>query len=378
MFIEKETPETLDVIVIWKNQLDELWQQFKEEDEKIKNQRLTNTYFEQYFSAIECYYKSINIIEKKRIDFSKKQESDTKYALMLTLQQKYSFLLKKLDAQCDRIMQTIEQFHTYEISCKRSDIANEYDKLKAIGMQRIALGDGEEKILSEEIKIDETVTAALRLLHKKQKPEDDRKTDPNDQKLPELNIIPFDGRFEKWQEFRDSFLEAVHKRSDITDANKLQHLKGVLRGDPQQSILNFTLANENYIAAWNMLNERYNNDFQQLSSYIRVLMVLPECYSVDELRRLRIKATSSITALRNLQQPVDSWDGWLVFVVSQKLDRESRRMWMEQVASGSGLPTWTQLYQFIECRIQTSDAEKLFSLASTRPQTPTSDINDEK
>lgn len=122
---------------------------------------------------------------------------------------------------------------------------------------------------------------------------------------------------------------------------KLKLLKSVPRSEPKEIVEK----NENYSVAWNQLNERYNNKFQISSSQFRVLMDLPVCSgSVDDLR--------SVYALQNSDCSIANWNDWLVIVVSQKLDKESRDIWMQQVASVKCFPTWKHLDEFIEGRIE--------------------------
>ncbi|XP_046415832.1 uncharacterized protein LOC124177486 [Neodiprion fabricii] len=75
---------------------------------------------------------------------------------------------------------------------------------------------------------------------------------------------------------------------------------------------------------------------------------------VDETQRIA-------RALANLKLPVEHWDVWLVFVLSERLNSESRRLWEAQLSQGDlsegtsslgSLPKCTDLIKFLERRTQ--------------------------
>ena len=59
-----------------------------------------------------------------------------------------------------------------------------------------------------------------------------------------------------------------------------------------------------------------------------------------------------ISALEKQNQNVQSWDMILVYIITQKLDKDSRRAWEASIDS-TKLPTWNQLHQFLQnrCRV---------------------------
>lgn len=68
-------------------------------------------------------------------------------------------------------------------------------------------------------------------------------------KVPAIQIGTFDGTPSKWESFRESFDQVFHVRESMPAVQKLQHLKGCLRGEAEELISNFSLTNDNYNAA---------------------------------------------------------------------------------------------------------------------------------
>lgn len=77
-------------------------------------------------------------------------------------------------------------------------------------------------------------------------------------RLPPLELPTFSGEYTEWASFADRFVSAVHKRK-IPEASKLVYLKSVLRGDAVALISEMATTDTNYMTAWNLLKETYEN-----------------------------------------------------------------------------------------------------------------------
>ncbi|GFT47216.1 DUF1758 domain-containing protein [Trichonephila clavipes] len=62
-----------------------------------------------------------------------------------------------------------------------------------------------------------------------------RNSDSTEIKLPTLSL-PFSGVIDEWLTFSDLFQAAVTNHQNLTGAQKLQYLKGVLKGDAQKIV----------------------------------------------------------------------------------------------------------------------------------------------
>ena len=63
-----------------------------------------------------------------------------------------------------------------------------------------------------------------------------------------------------WKSFKEKFEAAVHGSDSISNIEKFTYLKTYLDKSALQAIEGFTLTNENYTAAWQLLDERYRNN----------------------------------------------------------------------------------------------------------------------
>lgn len=161
----------------------------------------------------------------------------------------------------------------------------------------------------------------------------------------------------KWESFRETFEQVIHLRTSMPPVQKLQHLKSCLRGDAAEIVSNFSLTNDNYEAAWVLLQKRFNNPYELTRSHLNTLHSLPICKeSAVDLRKLLNRTSSTLLALRNLKRPVQHWDDWVVYLVTSKFDAETRKIWEQAHCGGAEFPTWEILETFIENRVRALNA----------------------
>ena len=73
-------------------------------------------------------------------------------------------------------------------------------------------------------------------------------------KLPPIKIPTFDGSLKMWPEFKSLFEAMVNKNTSISDAHKLQYLKGNLSGEAARILRN---TDTNFESAWALLVKRF-------------------------------------------------------------------------------------------------------------------------
>ncbi|CAG9137988.1 unnamed protein product [Plutella xylostella] len=79
------------------------------------------------------------------------------------------------------------------------------------------------------------------------------------QSTPRIDIPVFSGSYTQWPTFFDLYVESIHNNNLLSKCQKMQHLKGKLRGDAERLIQHLHISSENYDAAWDLLTHRYNN-----------------------------------------------------------------------------------------------------------------------
>ena len=74
--------------------------------------------------------------------------------------------------------------------------------------------------------------------------------------LPKLHIKPFDGNYLEWLTFWDSFSNAVHENTNISNVDK-NYLKGMITGEAARAISGLPMTSQNYEKAIQILKERF-------------------------------------------------------------------------------------------------------------------------
>ncbi|GFW01238.1 DUF1758 domain-containing protein [Trichonephila clavipes] len=88
-------------------------------------------------------------------------------------------------------------------------------------------------------------------------------------KLPLLSLPIFSGVTEEWLAFSDLFEVAVSNNKNLTGEQKLQYLKGSLKSDALKIVNSLSITNDNFEIAWKLLNDRYFNKREIMSSLIK-------------------------------------------------------------------------------------------------------------
>lgn len=129
-------------------------------------------------------------------------------------------------------------------------------------------------------------------------------------KLPTITLPKFDGKYEEWLSFEDSFKTLVHDNVKIPTVQKFNYLKSCLIGNAAQVIHSLTTTAENYEIAWNLLREGYSNKRIIIQNHVKALFELQVMLkeSASGLSTLLDTALRHIHALQNLGQAMDGWD----------------------------------------------------------------------
>lgn len=188
-------------------------------------------------------------------------------------------------------------------------------------------------------------------------------------KLPSIDLPSFNGRYEDWLSFSETFQALIHKNEALSDVQRLHYLKSSLKGDASQVLQSLELIASNYTVAWSLLEDRFKNEKIIIQKHVQSLFDLP---SVDKdtnfgLRQLLDGAMKHIRALKALNQPTDSWDTLLVHVITRKLSTALQREW-ELSSRPDKMATFNELCEFLQRRCQVLENASINRL----PQKPQS------
>ncbi|XP_025408818.1 uncharacterized protein LOC112682431 [Sipha flava] len=98
----------------------------------------------------------------------------------------------------------------------------------------------------------------------------------NIMRLPPVEIPKFDGDWQCWTSFIDSFNIVFHNHENLAPVQKFHYLKGYLVGQASDVIWSIPTTGENYLQAYNTLMNRYDNKSVIIQSHIRSLFDTPK------------------------------------------------------------------------------------------------------
>ena len=170
-------------------------------------------------------------------------------------------------------------------------------------------------------------------------------------KLPQIALPEFDGDILEWYPFFDLFTSLIDSRENLSEINKLYYLKSALRGDASKVVGSLPLSDANYEEAKRLLIERYDNKRYIIQAHLRCLFDLSEVKSrsVASLRNIIDVSNKHLSALRGLGEQVDVWNTILIYLITSKLDHETRRQFELQNA-GPETPLLKVLMDFLNRR----------------------------
>lgn len=199
---------------------------------------------------------------------------------------------------------------------------------------------------------------------------------PEKNSVPQLNLKPsvikqlsrqsvpkFDGELSKWIKFRDSFNSLVHNQGAFSNIDKFNYLNDALEGEAARAIQSLGISEANYEYAWKKLHERYEDSEELIEFHTRAFCELAPMTkgSYTDLRRMIDNATNHLAALRTLGESTDKCDSFLIYLMSKKLDDETKKQWNTRILSSTKKRTYDDFITVLEnhCKyLQKLSAEK--------------------
>lgn len=179
----------------------------------------------------------------------------------------------------------------------------------------------------------------------------------NQIRLPKINLPNFGGSYEDWYTFHDTFNSLIHSNSNISQIQKFHYLKSALHGEASEVLHSLEITENNYVNAWTMLKERYDNKRIIIQKHIKSIFEMPAINkeSYTGLRQILDGALKHIRALKSLKRPTDSWDDLLIYIITSKIDPLSNKEWESKMESAS-IPTLNELTNFLANKCQILEA----------------------
>ena len=174
-------------------------------------------------------------------------------------------------------------------------------------------------------------------------------------KLPMITIPSFSGKYSEWTSFRDLFISLIHSNKALDDVQRLHYLKGYLTGEAEQLLRHIAITANNYQICWDQLEHRYNNKRYLANCILKRFMSQKNIQSESSsaVKELLDTTNECLNALKNLKIDISSWDIIVIYIISLKLDTESRKLWEVQVCKvNDNLPSLNDFIYFLEQRFR--------------------------
>lgn len=173
-------------------------------------------------------------------------------------------------------------------------------------------------------------------------------------KLPEIELPKFDGSYNLWMEFRDTFESLIHTNSQINNIQKFHYLRASLVGSASQVIQSLEFAASNYAIAWDTLCDRFNNKPLLVQNHLKSIFEMENItvVSATKIRNLYENLFKHLASLKQLNEPTDSWDTLIIFIIASKLDKITAQEWEKQksLLTMTGAVTLTNFKDFLKKR----------------------------
>lgn len=164
-------------------------------------------------------------------------------------------------------------------------------------------------------------------------------------KLPAAPLPSFEGRIEDWMSFKDTFVSMIHNDPDLSNVQKLQYLKSILKGDAARKIQIFSISEENYGKAWELLQRSYENRRHLIGRHLSLLLKLPnqERESARGIGELADVAQQHIQSLETLGIKISP--EIVVQIIEEKLYKTTLEKWEETLSNE--FPSLDDLFEFL-------------------------------
>ncbi|GJQ73711.1 hypothetical protein Trydic_g17414, partial [Trypoxylus dichotomus] len=181
-------------------------------------------------------------------------------------------------------------------------------------------------------------------------------------KLPSMTLPDFDGEYDKWLQFYDTFSTLIHKNPKLNNIERFYYLKGCLKGKAGEILQSLEVSDSNYEIAWNLLKQRFENKRVIVEKHVQALFEysIISKMSATSLRKVIDDFNKHIRALNSLGEPTEHWDRLLIHLLSTKLDLTAKREWQEHAVSKEKnvLPKFSDIMTFLTNRYQSLEAIK--------------------
>ncbi|XP_037929250.1 uncharacterized protein LOC119663716, partial [Teleopsis dalmanni] len=152
-------------------------------------------------------------------------------------------------------------------------------------------------------------------------------------KLVEIKIPLFNGNVEDWQSFKKLYEKIVHENTDVSKVEKMYHLKSLLRNDALTAIKHLPVSENNYEAAWEILDQRFSNKRVSNASSVKSLW-----HTTNECMQ----------ALSAMNIGIEHADSVIASIIMRKMDKEGLLAYEQITRRTKEIQALDDVLQFLE------------------------------
>ena len=200
--------------------------------------------------------------------------------------------------------------------------------------------------------------------------------------FPKFDLPEFSGDILEWESFRDQFLCLTNNCSNLTKLQKFLLLQSKLKGEAAELIKNTVPSDANYDGAWADLESRYGNKRLLSNHHMKKLLEVSriEKQSSTEIKRILDLFKQTVRSFNTLDKPIEAWDEWFVYLLTLKLDTETKVLWETSLKNSTEVPKFKVLTEFLEnlqhALLSVSDSKSKINIAvKNNVNKPKSSVN---
>lgn len=167
-----------------------------------------------------------------------------------------------------------------------------------------------------------------------------------------MRIKPFDGEFNEYKNFRNSFLRLSN---DYQTHEKFEYLRSKLAGKALKTIEHLENIDANYDKAWVLLDKKFFNERFQLESNLNKLHFEIPSARYDSIQSVESLAQAAIGIHANLEALHVEWRDLFTFHIIQRLDTRLRAEFYKTLEAGK-IASDLKLFEFFDNIQQTFSA----------------------
>ncbi|XP_072389595.1 uncharacterized protein [Diabrotica undecimpunctata] len=169
--------------------------------------------------------------------------------------------------------------------------------------------------------------------------------------LPKLKLPVFNGEYETWLDFKQSFMSTIDQNTTLNQSQKYNFLKAALDGYAKRAISGCE-ETQDYPRAWKMLCDKFDKRKCLVDTHIQSVINITPLHKNTflQFRHLLDEVSIHLSALESMQITKESlWDMTIIHIIYHKLDNINQHKWKE-FHTKTELPTLNEFLDFLKER----------------------------